>query len=103
MDRVLASEARGCWFDPSRARQLVAASTVKTLSVTVKPGSRATALSQQADGSWLAQVAAAPIDGAANEAVIKLVAEHFGLRRAQVRIKSGLSSRSKRVEIDDGA
>ena len=22
MDRVLASEARGCWFDPSRAHQL---------------------------------------------------------------------------------
>ncbi len=73
---------------------------MKLLTVKVKPGARTSALVAQDDGSWLAQVAAAPVDGAANEALIRLVADHFGLRRAQVRIKSGASSRLKRIEID---
>lgn len=74
---------------------------LKLLSVKVKPGARVSSLTAQADGSWLAQVAAPPVDGAANDALIRLVAEHFGVRRAQVRIKSGASSRHKRIEIDD--
>ena len=73
---------------------------MKLLTVKVKPGARRSALVAQPDGSWLAQVAAPPVDGAANEALIRLVAEHFGVRRAQVRIKSGASSRTKRIEID---
>ena len=74
---------------------------LKLLSVKVKPGARVSSLVQCADGTWLAQVAAAPVDGAANEALIRLIAEHFGLRRAQVRLKSGASSRLKRIEIED--
>jgi uncharacterized protein (TIGR00251 family) len=74
---------------------------VKLLTIKVKPGARTSVLVAQDDGSWLAQVAAPPVDGAANEALIRLVAAHFGLRRAQVRLKSGATSRTKRIEIDD--
>jgi uncharacterized protein YggU (UPF0235/DUF167 family) len=73
---------------------------LKLLTIKGKPGARVSVLVEQPDGSWLAQVAAQPVDGAANEVLIRLVAEHFGVRRAQVRIKSGASSRSKRIEID---
>jgi uncharacterized protein YggU (UPF0235/DUF167 family) len=73
---------------------------MKLLQVKVKPNARSEAFTEQADGSWLAQVNAPPADGAANEALVRLIAVHFGLRRAQVRIKSGASSRVKRVEID---
>jgi uncharacterized protein len=45
------------------------------------------------------RVAAAPADGAANEAVVKLLAEALGISRAEVRIVSGASSRHKRVAI----
>ena len=100
MDRVLASEARGCWFDPSRAHQLQR-QRLRILQLKVKPNARASRLVAQDDGSWLAQVAAPPVDGQANEAVIALVAEHFGVRRSQVRIKSGASGRMKRVQIDE--
>jgi uncharacterized protein YggU (UPF0235/DUF167 family) len=74
---------------------------VKVIQVKVKPNARTTALSAQADGSWLAQVAAAPVDGQANAALIALLARHFGVRRAQVRIKTGSSARLKLVQIDD--
>ena len=74
---------------------------MKLLQIRVKPHARVAARTAQPDGSWLAQVTVLPIDGRANDAVIRLVAVHFGVRRAQVRIKSGASSHSKRVEIDD--
>jgi uncharacterized protein (TIGR00251 family) len=99
----LASEAKGRWFDSSRARQpgpRAHPTTVKLLTVKVKPGARTSTLAAQDDGSWLAHVAAPPVDGAANEALVRLIAEHFGVRRTQVRIKSGASSRTKRIEID---
>jgi uncharacterized protein (TIGR00251 family) len=72
---------------------------LRTLKVRVKPGSRVSALEEQADGSWLARVKAPPVDGRANAALVELVAAHFGLRKAEVVIKSGTSGRSKLVQI----
>jgi uncharacterized protein YggU (UPF0235/DUF167 family) len=74
---------------------------MRVLSIKVKPGARRSALTQQADGGWLAEVAAPPVDGQANDALLCLVARHFGLRRAQVRLKSGASSRMKRVALEE--
>jgi len=51
------------------------------------------------DEGYLVRVKAQPREGKANEAVIRLVAEHFGVTRSQVRITSGLSGRNKIVEI----
>jgi uncharacterized protein YggU (UPF0235/DUF167 family) len=44
-------------------------------------------------------VADAPADGAANDAVEKLLARALGLSRSQVSIVSGHASRHKRVEV----
>jgi len=74
---------------------------MRTLRVKVKPGSREDELSELEDGSWLARVKAPPVDGKANAAVIALVARHFGLRKAQVNIKSGASGRQKLVTVAD--
>jgi len=46
------------------------------------------------------KVHAKPVDGAANEALIAILAEKAGVPKACVRIKSGVASRSKLVEID---
>ncbi len=45
------------------------------------------------------RVAEAPADGAANAAVVKLLAKALGLSRSQVTITSGHSSRHKRVAL----
>jgi hypothetical protein len=74
---------------------------LRILQVKVKPGTRASLLVAQDDGTWLAQIAAPAVDGQANAALIALVARHFGLRRTQVRIKSGPTSRTKLLQIDD--
>lgn len=72
---------------------------MRTLKLKVKPGARVDELVEQADGTWLARVKAPPVDGKANEAVIALIAAHFGVRKAQVTIKSGASGRLKLVQI----
>lgn len=40
------------------------------------------------------------IEGKANEALVEFLAEHYGVKRRQVRIIKGLKSRSKVVEIE---
>jgi uncharacterized protein YggU (UPF0235/DUF167 family) len=74
---------------------------VRILRVKVKPNARVSSLVAQDDGGWLALVAAPPVDGQANDALVALVARHFGVRRAQVRIKNGAAARLKLVQVDD--
>ena len=45
------------------------------------------------------RVAEAPADGAANDAVVKLLAKALGTSRSQVEIISGATSRHKRVAV----
>ena len=72
-----------------------------TLYVKVKPNARAEQLSQQADGTWLAHIKALPVDGAANAALLALVAKHFDVAKSKVRLISGSTSRLKCVEINN--
>lgn len=74
---------------------------MNALQVKVKPNARASTLTAQADGSWLAEIKVPPIDGKANDELIRLIAEHFGCRKIQVTIKSGSAGRLKRVVIDE--
>ena len=43
-----------------------------------------------------------PIEGKANRAVVRVLARHFGVAPSRVRIVSGLTSKDKVIEIDDG-
>ncbi len=45
------------------------------------------------------RVAEAPADGAANDAVVKLLAKALGVSRSELTIISGTASRHKRVAI----
>ena len=46
------------------------------------------------------RLAAPPVDGAANEALIELLASVLGVSKRDVRIARGSSSRSKVVDVD---
>jgi uncharacterized protein (TIGR00251 family) len=71
------------------------------LRVRVKPNARVAELLREEDGTYLARVKAPPAEGKANEALVALVAEAFGVRKAQVSIRRGASSRVKLVVVDD--
>lgn len=70
------------------------------LQVKVKPRARVSALIQAADGTWVAQLKAPPVDGKANEELIGLIAREFQCRKAAVTIKAGASGRTKLVMIE---
>ena len=72
---------------------------MRTLQIKVKPGSRASTLTQAADGTWLAVLKAQPVDGKANQELIALVAKEFGCAKSAVTIKSGASGRMKLVQV----
>jgi uncharacterized protein (TIGR00251 family) len=72
----------------------------RIIELKVKPSSRASQLTLRADGTWLAQLKSAPVDGKANAELITLVAKHFGCRQAQVTIRVGAGGRRKLVKIE---
>ena len=47
----------------------------------------------------IVKLAAAPVDGAANEALVAALSESFGLPRRAVSITAGQRSRTKRIEF----
>ena len=51
-------------------------------------------------GALRVRVAAPPVDGAANEALVDLLARALGVPRRDVRIVGGATSRRKVVEVD---
>ena len=73
----------------------------RILELKVKPNSRVSRITQQADGTWLAELKSPPVDAKANAELIGLVADHFGCRKAEVTIKVGAGGRRKLVKIGD--
>jgi len=51
------------------------------------------------DGQLRARVTARPVDGAANEALIRLLAAELGVARGRITIVRGATARVKVVEI----
>ena len=52
------------------------------------------------DRHYMVRLHAPPIQGKANEALVKLLSNHFDLSSSRIRIISGFSSRMKIIEID---
>ncbi len=66
----------------------------------VQPKASRTELAGRHGDALKLRVAAPPVDGAANEEVIRFLADRLGIPRHQLRIVSGLSSRRKTVAVD---
>ena len=69
------------------------------IKVTVKTGSKTPGVISGEDGVCIVAVKSRAKEGKANAEMIKLLADHFGVIRASVRIISGLKSRKKILEI----
>ena len=67
--------------------------------VHVQPGARVPKVGGSKAGSLSIRVAERAVEGAANEAVIKAVAEALGVRARDVRIVHGRQSRRKLLEV----
>ena len=68
------------------------------ITVQVLPRSSKNALTWE-QGVLKARLTAPPVDGAANEALIELLARRLGLPKRDIRILHGATSRRKTLEI----
>ncbi len=68
--------------------------------VKVKPNSQQQKIEELADGSLSVHLKSPPIDGKANEELIKLLAKKFDVPKSAITIKSGVTSRNKLIIID---
>jgi len=68
-------------------------------AVKVQPRARKNAITGVVGDMLKLALAAPPVDGRANQAVIEFLAELFEIPRASVTIASGETSRNKRVRI----
>jgi len=70
------------------------------LDVRVIPRSKKTTIDGERDGALLVRLAAPPVDGAANDALIRYFSDAFRIPRHAVRIVSGERGRRKRVALE---
>jgi uncharacterized protein (TIGR00251 family) len=68
--------------------------------VRVIPRAKRTAVHGTRQNAVLIRLAAPPVDGAANAALISFLADRLGLPARAVRIVAGETSREKRVAVD---
>lgn len=78
---------------------LTSGMSVSSLHITVKPKSPRTAVERIAEGV-LVRVTAPPVEGAANTAVIKALADALDVPKSRLEITAGASGRVKRVTVD---
>ena len=71
-------------------------------AVRLTPRADREAIDGVGDGVLRARVSSPPVDGAANVALVRLLASELKVPKGSIRIVSGESSRSKVVAVDDG-
>lgn len=85
--------------DRARANEHVRMTQNARIDVRVTPrGGRDTIVGWR-DGALAVRIAAAPVEGAANASMLKLIARRLGLPPSSVTLVSGTRSRLKIVEI----
>jgi hypothetical protein len=70
------------------------------LAVVVQPRASRTRVVGEHDGMLKIQLAAPPVDGEANAALLEFLAKHLGVPKRQVSLVSGDTSRRKRVRVE---
>ncbi|HJR41083.1 MAG TPA: DUF167 domain-containing protein [Gemmatimonadaceae bacterium] len=70
-------------------------------SVRVQPRASRTSIMGTHAGALRVRLQAPPVDGAANEALVELIARSLGVPKRSVRIVGGATARTKLVEVDD--
>ncbi len=74
--------------------------TALRFAVRVQPRAARNEVAGVHDAALKVRLNAPPVDGAANEALVKFLARAIGVASRQVRIVSGTTSRLKTIEVE---
>lgn len=69
------------------------------VNIRVIPRARQNKITVDPDGTVRVHTVAAPSDGQANDAVIKMLAEYYKIPKTSIRIIRGQTSRNKVIEF----
>ena len=69
-------------------------------NVKVIPRASRSEIAGEQKGALRVKIAAPPVDGAANEELLRVLAKHFRIRSGAVRILAGQNGRIKRISIE---
>jgi len=69
------------------------------LTISVKPNAKSASAALAPDGTLTLRIAAPPVDGKANDAVVALLSKLFRVPKSRIAVVKGHSSRLKQVEI----
>ena len=72
------------------------------LSIRVRPGSSRTVVGGSHDGALVVRVSTPAVDGRATEAALRALAEALAVRRSEVTLVRGATTRTKVVEVPEG-
>ena len=70
-----------------------------TLTLHIQPGAKKTEVAGEHGDALKIRLAAPPVDGKANAALIAFVADRLGVAKSSVSLKSGQTSRRKVLEV----
>jgi len=68
--------------------------------VKVKPQSKNEGVTKTDETHYVVQVKAPPVEGKANEAVVRVLSDYFNIPKSHVRILKGTQGKHKIVEIN---
>ena len=75
---------------------------VVTFSVRVVPRASRSEIVGEHDGALRVRIAAPPVDGAANDELVRLLARAFDVPRSAIEISAGHASKLKTVRVTGG-
>ena len=73
------------------------------IAVHVQPGAKKSAAAGLHGGALKLRIAAPPVEGKANDALVEFIADALGVPRRAVSVVKGASSREKKVLVADAS
>jgi len=70
------------------------------LSIQVHPGAKKNQVLRFAEGVWHIKVAAPPVEGKANETLIKFLSKTLDVPKRRISLEKGTTSRHKTIAIE---
>ncbi|EKE16166.1 MAG: hypothetical protein ACD_11C00029G0046 [uncultured bacterium] len=68
--------------------------------VRVSPRSSKNSVEKISDGEYKVKLTAPPVDGQANDMLIKVLADYFGVSKSSLKIVGGKSAKTKMIDIE---
>ncbi len=73
---------------------------IRTITVRVTPNASQNSVTEIDESTYRVRLTTSPVDGKANEDLIRLLARHFKISKSSICIKRGLTSKNKLITLE---